>query len=316
MFALIGLVSCLPTLQREEKMFVSWMRAHNQVFTGDEYHLRLGIFLTNERFVKEHNSVSTFQVELNHLAVLTPAEYKGMLGYRPSATIEGEVMVSNVEAPDSWDWRERKVVNAIKDQGQCGSCWAFAVVQGHESQWALKKGQLISLSEQNIVDCVGTCGGCNGGNNPSAYDWVIKHQKGLWEKETDYPYHHVTQKCQWDEKKGICPIKSWYRPTTTKDEKELDNGLYEGGVCAIGIDAGHTSFQLYKGGVYDEPKCSSTGLDHAVGLIGYGHEKDVPYWIVRNSWGSVWGEAGYIRMSRNKGNQCGVATDTIITRAG
>ena len=291
------------------------MRNSNNMFTGDEYKLRLGIWCANKRLVQQHNSANKgFTVSMNKLAALTPAEYKQMLGHRTQPTNkEIPVKVAKPSNDDEVDWRAKGIVHAIKDQGQCGSCWAFSVIQAMESQWALKKGEIPSLSEQNLVDCCTSCSGCNGGDEYVTYDFVLAHQNGQWMTEDDYPYKAVTGTCKWDANKGCCKFSSYFRPTSMSkaDEKELAAGCKASGVVSIAIDASNWSFQMYSGGIYDEPACS-TWLDHAVGLVGYGTENGVDYWIVRNSWGEDWGENGYIRMIRNKNNQCGVASDTII----
>ena len=301
--------------KQEERSFVQWMRETNNLFSGDEYQLRLGIWLANKRQVQAHNAANKgFTVAMNKFAALTPAEYKQYLGHRHLASNKEIPVKTSTKNAAEVDWREKGIVNEVKDQAQCGSCWAFSVVQAMESQWALKKGDLPSLSEQNIVDCVNTCYGCNGGDEYLAYDYVLENQGGLWETEADYPYKGVDQSCKWDSSKGTCKFSSYFRPTSTSErsEEKLASGCAEYGVVSIAIDASNWSFQLYSGGIYDESSCSSTSLDHAVGLVGYGTEGSTPYWIVRNSWGTSWGENGYIRMIKDKKNQCGVASDTII----
>jgi cathepsin L len=288
------------------------MRDTNNFFVGDEYKFRFGIFVANQRRVKEFNRKSSYRVAMNKFSTLTETEYKTMLGHRQSAKIDGQATVSNVKAPASFDWREKGVVNEVKDQAQCGSCWAFSVVQAQESQWAIKKNKLYSLSEQNLVDCVTYCYGCNGGDEYIAYDYVIKYQDGLWMTEDDYPYTAQDGSCKFDKSKGVAPTKSYIRPTTTQNEDELAAGLAEKGVVSIAIDASGWDFQMYSSGIYNPSSCSSRNLDHAVGLVGYGTENSVDYWIVRNSWGTSWGEDGYIRIIRNNNNKCGVASDVII----
>jgi len=298
----------------EERSFVQWMRNTNNIYAGEEYQLRLGVWMANKRLVQQHNAAKKgFKVAMNKLAALTPAEYKQLLGHRSTgADKDIPVKVAHTNDADV-DWREKGIVNAIKDQGQCGSCWAFSVIQAMESQWALKKGDLPSLSEQNLVDCCTSCSGCNGGDEYVSYDYVLANQDGKWETEDDYPYTAQTGSCKWDASKGCCKFSSYFRPTSMSkaDEDELASGCAASGVVSIAIDASNWSFQMYSSGIYDEPACT-TWLDHAVGLVGYGTESGVDYWIVRNSWGEEWGEAGYIRMSRNKNNQCGIASDTII----
>ena len=168
--------------------------------------------------------------------------------------------------------------------------------------------------EQNVnfIDCCMFCFGCSGGDESTAYEYIVEYQDGRWMKQEDYPYTGVDGSCKFDTVRAVCKVYSYIRPTTTQDEDELAASCETDGVVSIAIDASHWSFQLYDSGIYDEPSCSPTFLDHAVGLVGFGAEDGTKYWIVRNSWGPDWGEQGYIRMVRGKNNQCGVASDTVI----
>ena len=304
--------SAVRTQPHEEKAFLQWMRQTNNLFTGDEYQTRFGIWLANKRLVQEHNKKSTFKVAINNLAHLTPAEYQSLLGFKPELT--GKVVKATkagLKAPTSIDWREKKVVNQVQDQGQCGSCWAFSAIQAQESAWAIKTGELLKLSEQNLVDCVNSCYGCNGGLMTNAYDYVIKYQDGYFMLEEDYRYSAVSGTCKFDRSKGVAPIKS-YIEIQSYSESDLADKVANYGPAAIAIDASNWSFQLYSSGIYDEPSCSAYNLDHGVGCVGYGTEGGVNYWIVRNSWGTSWGEKGYIRMVKDKNNQCGEATNAVV----
>lgn len=172
MFLLFASLSIAYEITRnEEKAFITWMRETNQIFTGDEYHLRLGIFLVNSRFVHEHNKRSTFKVTLNRFAAYTTAEYNILLGYRQINYIKSDP-IKTINVPESIDWREKNVVTRVKDQGNCGSCWAFSAICAEESAWCINGNPLIELSEQNLVDCVFFCYGCNGGQMVLAYNYI------------------------------------------------------------------------------------------------------------------------------------------------
>ena len=295
----------------EEKAFISWMRETNQLFTGDEYHARLGIWINNKRFVQQHNSKGEFQLSMNHLAHLTQAEYKALLGFKgvsKGQTVKAMNLKDDV--PDTVDWRQSGLVNPIKNQGNCGSCWAFSTIQAQEGVYAKTHGNLYSLSEQNLVDCVTSCSGCNGGLMHEAYQYVIANQQGLFNLEVDYPYTAKDGTCKFDVSKGYAKVTGDFQ-VTQGDENALKVASATYGPIAIAIDASHFTFQLYHSGIYDPWFCSSSNLDHAVGLIGYGTDKK-DYWLVRNSWGTSWGESGYIRMVRNKNNKCGVATMAFV----
>jgi len=295
----------------EERSFVQYMRDFGVFFTGDEYALRLGIFLSHIRHIQEHNAgQSTFKLGLNHLSHLTPAEYRSLLGARQPSAFEATPS-TGFKAPASFDWRDKGAVCPIKNQAHCGSCWAFSVIQAQESQWFIKKGELISLSESNMVDCCTACYGCNGGWPDRTYNYVITKQKGMFMTEADYPYVAEDKPCKFDSNKGVTKVTGIIR-IKAQDENDLKEKIAQYGPASICIDAGQASFHSYKTGIYDEPKCSSTWLDHAVGCVGYGSENGVDFWIVRNSWDTTWGEQGYVRMIRNKSNRCGIATAAII----
>lgn len=301
----------------EERDFVSWMRDQNVIYTGDEYHLRLGIFIGACRYVSDFNRDPRrlFRVSVNKFAALTPAEYRSRLGLKMKIdSTSGSTSPSPASsvAPASVDWREAGAVNPVKDQGQCGSCWAFSVVQTAESQWFIKKGQLLTYSESNLVDCVWLAAGCNGGNPTIAIEHVVFVQGGKWNSETDYPYVPETgSSCKFDSSKGIGHVSS-YVSVKWGSESDLAEKVANYGPASISIDASMYSFQYYTSGIYDEEDCSTWLLDHAVGCVGYGTEGEKDFWIVRNSWGPTWGEQGYIRILRNAENKCGVATSGLV----
>jgi cathepsin L len=311
---LIALALSAPYISKhDEKAFLSWMRETNQLFIGDEYQFRFGIWSANKRLVQEHNSGSkSFKVSLNRLSALTQAEYRSLLGLKVDLKKKRNIKKSNKKLPDSVDWRNQGVVNAIQDQGQCGSCWAFSAIQTIESLFALNNGgKLYKLSEQNIVDCVVYCYGCDGGWMDDAFDYVIDVQKGAVNLLSDYPYTAYDGSCKFDASKAVTVLAD-YIDIEEGSEDDLADKVANNGPVAIAIDASNWSFQLYTSGIYDEPDCSSEWLDHGVGAIGYGTEGGVNYWLVRNSWGLDWGENGYIRMVKNKNNQCGEATAASV----
>lgn len=194
MFAFM-LVSCFSKIllqQHEERSFINWMRLNNAIYTGEEYHFRLGIFLTNKRLIEEFNQrqKKTFTVSLNKFACNTPSEYRSILGSIPTSN-QGKTVHKidkNQNDPDSFDWREKGGVNQIIDQGNWGACWAFSVIAAEEGSYFASTGQLLLLSEQNLVDCVKECHGCGGGYPYKGLDHVINNQNHKFALETDYPY--------------------------------------------------------------------------------------------------------------------------------
>lgn len=145
----------------------------------------------------------------------------------------------------------------------------------------------------------------------AAYDYVIRYQHGMFMKAKDYPYTGHYGTCRFSLAKAVSNIVG-YMIIATGNEMDLAANVAVYGPAAIAIDSNHMSFRLYSGGIYDEPRCSASRLDLGVGCVGFGTEGNKNYWIIRNSWGASWGENGYIRMVKDKNNQCGEATMAII----
>ncbi|OHT13704.1 cysteine protease 8 [Tritrichomonas foetus] len=317
MFSFFAAFSSAAALYQlhEQKAFLGWMRSTNQFYTGDEYQVRFGIYLSNKRFVESHNAnpANSYKVTLNNFAALTPSEYKSLLGYKPAFNRNSQhakITKAQKTNTESVDWREKGVVNDVRNQYMCGSCWAFSAIQAIESVYAIGTGTLLSLSEQNLVDCVDTCEGCNGGLMDAAYDYVIEKQNGQFNTEASYWYIGIDETCMFDKYEKAGSISGYYN-VAASSEDDLAAKVEQYGPAAVAIDASAVGFQLYWGGIYDNSGCSSVMLDHGVGCVGFGVEGGTQYWIVRNSWGSWWGESGYIRMIR-KDNQCGIATMSCI----
>lgn len=216
----------------------------------------------------------------------------------------------NYDLPSAVDWRHKGAVTEVKNQRECNSCWAFTAVGALEAQQFLKNGTLWSLSPQNLIDCSTSFGnnGCAGGNAWRAFKY-IQHNGGI---NTDkyYPY---------ESKDGPCRYQAKYKGATASSFQKIPNGnellLQEAnakvGPIAVEIDASRPTFRHYRSGIYYDSECSSHYVTHAVLVVGYGIDSLGQYYIVKNSWGSKWGDSGYIKMARNRNNNCGIATYAV-----
>jgi len=293
---------------------------HGKEYSGAEDAFRKKTFLTNSQKIILHNrkyaeGLTSFEMEMNHFGDIPHEEFRAMMNgfksnYNETKASRGAVFLSAnfMEPPASVDWRKHGYVTPVKNQGQCGSCWAFSSTGALEGQHFRKTGKLVSLSEQNLVDCSGKYGneGCNGGLMDQAFDYV-KDNGGI-DSEDSYPYDGQDKKCRF-KKDGISATDLGHVDVVPAgDEKKLKEALATIGPVSVAIDASHESFQFYAKGIYDEPDCSSEELDHGVLAVGYGTDAGKDFWLVKNSWGEEWGDTGYIKMTRNKKNQCGIAS--------
>lgn len=307
-----------PEKLGDEGQWEAWKSVHEKKYkNGYVENYRKWIWQANLKKIEEHNKSGrfAFTMAMNQFGDLTPLEYRYlMLGtkYRHNNTERtGSTFLkpSNVELPTTVDWRNKGYVTPVKNQEQCGSCWAFSATGSLEGQHFKKTGKLVSLSEQNLVDCSTSFGndGCNGGLMDNAFRY-IKANGGI-DTEASYPYTASDGNCKF-EKANVGATCTGFTDIAPGSETDLQSAAATVGPISVAIDASHQSFQLYHGGVYDEPDCSSTQLDHGVLVVGYGTLGGKDYWLVKNSWGPTWGMNGYLMMSRNKNNQCGIATSS------
>jgi C1A family cysteine protease len=220
-----------------------------------------------------------------------------------------ETILSEVDAPQTWDWRTTNppMVTPVKNQEQCGSCWAFSVTENIESMYCMAKqmdcSQLAPLAPQQIVDCDTTDDGCDGGNTETAYAYV--QSAGGLEDESNYPYTGQDGNCNFNQGEVAVSISGWKYATQNSDEGTMQSNLVALGPLSICVYA--EPWQDYTGGVLMAADCQGQ-TDHCVLAVGYDMTASTPFWSVRNSWGTDWGENGYIRLQYGQ-DTCGCADE-------
>jgi len=307
--------------------FVEWAKQHERAYeSGVEFAKRFLIFEENVARIAALNALEDdAEHRINQFADLAVDEFAAQyLGYKPSA-IQHKLLKTVAPAPTtslpaSFDWRDHGAVTPVKNQGQCGSCWSFSTTGNVEGVNFLATGNLVSLSEQELVACETTDQGCGGGNPANAYPYI---QKNGLDTEESYPYvdtmgaSDTTCKAA-QGKKGVSTIDGFVSVPT--DETQIAAQLTTLGPLSVALNAAW--MQFYFGGVSDPWICSSSSIDHAVLLVGYGTapagilSKAKDYWIIKNSWGESWGEKGYYRLKRGSG-KCGVnlyVTSAVIKK--
>jgi len=295
-----------------EQLFNDFLTKYNKNYhTRAEFNNRLNIFIENHKFIEEHNSRNgTYQLGMNHLGDLRSDELK--LGYNlgKDSCSKFNIDYQYTSLPSSMDWRNKNAVTPVKDQGQCGSCWSFSASGAMEGAWSIATGDLISISEQQLVDCSSgffSYGnhGCNGGLMDYAFQYAIDNGMCI---ESDYPYQAVQNSCE-----SSCTKYAEFSScvdVTPNNQQDLAAAVAQQPV-SIAIEADTKVFQLYKSGVITGDACG-TKLDHGVLIVGYGTESGQDYWLVKNSWSDQWGDGGYVKIgksdSTNDVGVCGIAS--------
>jgi len=296
--------------------------------------------MENYEYVKQHNQqnhASGFTLEMNSFCDMLPDEYRTKFGLKLSlrdslvissnlmtsvpnnATMHNETIIHHNDTlksgrslertrlPDSFNWADGGFVSPIKDQGSCGACWAFVSTGVLEAHIRIQKNVQATYSEQNLIDCSKSYGneGCDGGLMSQAFKYVADNSGINSDKIYGYT-GSMGGKCKYLKSSPAAQVNKYIELPT--NERILQETVAKVGPVSIGIDGNHKSFLLYKRGIYFEPNCSATNLNHAVIVVGYGSENGNDYWIIKNSWGQKWGESGFGRMARNRKNHCGIAS--------
>jgi C1A family cysteine protease len=312
--AILAIAGHAISEEEYQYQFAKFQVAYNKSYSRSDFAHRYGVFKTNYDLIVSHNAQGkSWTLAVNEFADLTFDEFRAQkLGYKP-VTVQGIPretvnLAGLVTVPASIDWRTKNAVTPVKNQGQCGSCWAFSTTGSVEGAVAIKTGRLTSLSEQQLVDCSTAQGneGCNGGLMDDAFQYIISNN-GIC-SESSYPYQGTDGTCK--KCSSVSKIAKYVDVSQNNQDALLAAAAQQ--PVSVAIEADQMGFQFYSGGVFDG-SCG-TNLDHGVLVAGYGKDSSSgeDYWLVKNSWGASWGENGYIRLVRSSGSgagQCGIAME-------
>nr|XP_020014814.1 cathepsin L1-like isoform X2 [Castor canadensis] len=303
---------------RLDAEWLQWKTRHRKLYGMDEEGWRRQLWEKNIKMIDQHNQEygqgkHSFTMAMNSFGDMTPEEFRLMMnGFQSEKhTMEHlyqEHLATNT--PSSVDWREKGFVAPVKNQHSCGASWAFSAAGALEGQMLWKTGKLVSLSEQNLIDCSWSQGneGCTGGLMDNAFQYV-KDNGGL-DSEEFYPYENRVNFCKYSPKYSAANITGFV--DIPRDESSLREAVATVGPVSVGIDTLPETFLFYERGIYFDPNCNSEESNHGVLVVGYGFEGEelynTKYWLIKNSWGEEWGIDGYMKLARDRNNHCGVAS--------
>jgi cathepsin F len=304
----------VPSAESPQSLFEEFAAVVGRIYSSAaERERRFAVFVENLKNIAEMQAFDA-DAAYSHktpFADWTVDEFLALSTLKPQFHQEDSIvhdeLLDTSALPDAFDWVAKGAVNAVKNQGQCGSCWAFSTVANIEGVNFVKTQKLVSLSEQQLVDCdkTGSSGdqGCQGGLPSNAFKFMISKGMGL-ESESKYPYTARDGTCQASKGDELVFISAWKQ--IASDESQMAAALVQYGPLSIGINAG--PMQWYMGGVANPLSilCNPKSIDHGVAIVGFGSQPK-SYWKIRNSWGASWGEQGYYRIVRGV-NKCGLNT--------
>ena len=337
-FLLITFNNVISKLVNYKLLFDKHCIKYQCHFNDNEKNIKLDIFKNNYNIIEEHNKKSNFKLELNKFSTLTNDEYKNLLGLNKNLlnnnndncdipknkflnnnnllinnnnllNINNILNFDNLLNLDNFNWVDKNKITSVKNQLECGSCWAFSTIGSYENWYAINYGELVDFSEQELVDCDNNDNGCNGGLMTNGLTYIKNN--GIC-KYNDYEYN--------GKKNLLCNNKCTKYPkingcinVPSNDNVSLKNALLQNAIT-IAIEANNLYFQHYKSGIIDDETKCGNNVDHGVLLVGYGEENGMKYWLVKNSWGSDWGDKGYVKILRYENNEnnnsgvCGILT--------
>ena len=308
-FATTTILSATYALEIKELKYMQHLAKFGKTIESvEEYGTRLMYFSTTDELIEEHNAGShNYTLGHNQFSDWSKAEYESILGHLPKPN---ETTAKNYTTFDESnnhmevDWRAAGAVTPVKDQGYCGSCWVFSATGALEGKHFIESGELLSFSEQQVLECNGNYG-CNGGLIGVAFYYWSKTSAAT---EEDYPYGHVSTECGYEDWMSTGVYSSLLPNVRADDVNALKAALQKQPV-SVTLNAS-TSFHSYRSGVYDDEDCS-TYTNHAVLAVGWGKDSatGLDYWLVKNSWNATWGDDGYIKIAIVDGKGiCGIQT--------